>query len=137
MSTSGCILVIVAFSRTLGLSAAGYGHYGHGGHGGDEVVAYKTIHGGYGHDHGHDYKIHAIKGPTFVVKTVHHIKKIHPGGGYLGHYSYGKHGHGHGGGHGGYGKVLIIKSGHGLDHGHGHGYSHRLGGGHGGYDSWW
>ncbi|XP_070389294.1 uncharacterized protein [Dermacentor albipictus] len=60
-----------------------------------------------------------------------------PGGGYLGHYSYGKHGRGHGGGHGGYGKVIILKSGHGLDHGHGHGYSHGLGGGHGGYDGWW
>uniref|UniRef100_A0A6M2D468 Putative glycine-rich cell wall structural protein 1 n=1 Tax=Rhipicephalus microplus TaxID=6941 RepID=A0A6M2D468_RHIMP len=134
MSRSGCALVIVAL-LCLRMSAAGYSRYSHGGHG---VYVRKTSDRDYrhGHGHDHDYKTHVIKGPTFLVKTIHHIKKIHPGGGNQGHYS---HGHGHGEGHEGYDKVIVIKRGHGhgQEHDHDNGHGGGLGGGHGAYGDWW
>lgn len=81
-----CALIGLACAGGYGWHGGlGYGGLGYGGYGG-------YGHGGYGVGYGYKRK---VQGPSFLVKTVHHVSKIHPGGHLLG-------GH-YGGGYGGYG----------------------------------
>lgn len=83
-------MLVTAFLACLLVSsvvAGGYG--GYGGYGGG--------HGGYG---GYVKTVH---GPSFLVKTVHHVNKLHGGGLHSHHLvGVGGHGGGYGGGYGGY-----------------------------------
>ncbi|EEC12747.1 secreted protein, putative [Ixodes scapularis] len=79
----------------VGSALAGLHLYGHGG-------------GGYGHGGGHYVK--TVPGPSYLVKTIHHVHKLHGGGHILGHAGYGGHGGGHGGG------IFFLKGGHGGGH---------------------
>ncbi|XP_077484331.1 uncharacterized protein LOC144094267 [Amblyomma americanum] len=94
------LVVAVALCALLGVALAGF----YGGHG-----------GGFGGGYGHGYH-KTVPGPSFLVKTVHHVHKLHHGGALFGHAH-----HGYGGGHGGFGGghgggVFLLKG------GYGHGY---------------
>ncbi|XP_077555919.1 uncharacterized protein LOC144170174 [Haemaphysalis longicornis] len=86
------LVVAALLCALVGVALAGF--YGHG--------------GGFGHGHGYHK---TVPGPSFLVKTVHHVHKLHHGGALFGHAS-----HGHGGYGGGHGGVFLVKG------GYGHGY---------------
>ncbi|KAK8783781.1 hypothetical protein V5799_009854 [Amblyomma americanum] len=92
----------------LGYGGLGYGGVGAGGVGGVGIgSSVALLSGGPGF-------AKAVAGPAFLVKTVHHVKKVSPGGALLAHSGLG---YGYGGGYGGYG-----------------GYGYR--GGYGGYEGY-
>ncbi|XP_075734585.1 uncharacterized protein LOC142775931 [Rhipicephalus microplus] len=89
------LVVVAVLCALLGVTLAGF--YGHG-------ISF-------GHGGGHGYH-KTVPGPSFLVKTVHHVHKLHHGGTLFGHAHHG-YGGGYGGGHGG---VFFLKG------GYGHGY---------------
>ncbi|KAK8772734.1 hypothetical protein V5799_024022 [Amblyomma americanum] len=81
-----CACAAVALAGDLG--GYGFGFGGYGGYGGFED--------------GHSYGYHkTVPGPSFLVKTVHHVNKLHQGAHLVGgHYGHGGYGGGFGGGFG-------------------------------------
>ncbi|XP_064483366.1 holotricin-3-like [Ornithodoros turicata] len=100
----------------MGGFAGGLGGGHGGGHGGGGVLLKGRFSGGFGGGLGGGHGFHsvqALQGPTYLVKTVHHVHKLHGGGGHLG-----GHGGSFGGGFGSGHKVVFLG-------GHGHGWHGR------------
>ncbi|XP_064483287.1 uncharacterized protein LOC135396162 [Ornithodoros turicata] len=106
--TGVALLLFVVAGAAMGGFVGGLGGGHGGGHGGGVVLLKGGFSGGFGGGHGF-HGVQALQGPTYLVKTVHHVHKLHSGGGHLG---------GHGGGFGGGHKVVFLG-------GHGHGWHGR------------
>ncbi|KAH6948658.1 hypothetical protein HPB50_025653 [Hyalomma asiaticum] len=87
-------LVSLLICALAGACLAGLIGYGGGGGGGGGY-------GGGGYGGGHSYG-KSLPGPSFLIKTLHHVSKVSHGGPILSNYDLGVS-YGHGGGGGGYG----------------------------------
>ncbi|XP_077533195.1 uncharacterized protein LOC144145446 isoform X1 [Haemaphysalis longicornis] len=110
----GSAVLACATAGGVGGYGVGYGGgLGYGGYGGGLGVGSSVVllRGGPGFGK-------AVAGPSFLVNTVHHVRKVHPGGAIVAHSGLG--GVGGGLGYGGYG--LGGYGGYGLGYG---GYGHK------------